>query len=366
MYEYTWYQWLCFFYLYCFFGWIFESSYVSLKEKRLVNRGFLRLPMLPLYGTGAVMMLWVSLPVQDNLLFVYLSGVAAATALEYVTGWGMERLFKVKYWDYSSQKFNLNGYICLTSSIAWGFLTLFLTEVIHKPIEHWVLGLSEQTAIIVVSAVTLCFVYDTVQSVRAALSLAKVLDAMTRMRTELEDIQVQMALLRDETGQRLEDVKEEAAQKLESVRTEAATVAGWLVGEAAERAASLRDGAVERAASLRDGAAERAASLRDGAVEQAAFLKDEALFCAQQFKTGTAKKAMRLKDEAMLCKDTGEERIRELSRRVAELARKRQHLALHMDFYRKGILRGNPTASSVRFGAALKELRQIAEKRKRK
>ena len=152
----------------------------------------------------------------------------------------------------------------------------------------------------------------------------------------------------------------------ESVRTEAATVAGWLVGEAAERAASLRDGAVERASSLKDGAAERAASLRDGAVEQAAFLKDEALFCAQQFKTGTAKKAMRLKDEAMLYKDTGEERIRELSRRVAELARKRQHLALHMDFYRKGILRGNPTASSVRFGAALKELRQIAEKRKRK
>lgn len=123
---------------------------------------------------------------------------------------------------------------------------------------------------------------------------------------------------------------------------------------------------MERASSLKDGAAERAASLRDGAVEQAAFLKDEALFCAQQFKTGTAKKAMRLKDEAMLYKDTGEERIRELSRRVAELARKRQHLALHMDFYRKGILRGNPTASSVRFGAALKELRQIAEKRKRK
>lgn len=355
MYEYTWYQWLCFFYLYCFFGWIFESSYVSLKERRLVNRGFLRLPMLPLYGTGAVMMLWVSLPVQDNLLFVYLSGVAAATALEYVTGWGMERLFKVKYWDYSSQKFNLNGYICLSSSIAWGFLTLFLTEVIHRPIEQWVLGLSEQTAVIVVSAVTICFVYDTVQSVRAALSLAKVLDAMTRMRAELEDIQVQMAHLRDETGQKLEDVKEEAAQKLESVKTEAATVAGWLVG-----------GAAERATSLREGAAERATILREGAVQQAAFLKDEALFRAQQLKTGTVKKAVRLKDEAMLCKDAGEERIRELSKRLAELAHKRQHLALHMDFYRKGILRGNPTASSARFGAALKELRQIAEKRKGK
>ena len=82
MYEYAWYQWLTFFFIYCFFGWIFESSYVSLKKKHFVNRGFLRLPMLPLYGTGAVMMLWVSLPVKDNLFLVYLSGVVAATILE--------------------------------------------------------------------------------------------------------------------------------------------------------------------------------------------------------------------------------------------------------------------------------------------
>ena len=82
MYTYTWYQWLTFFYLYCFFGWIFESTYVSLKQKRFVNRGFLRLPMLPLYGSGAVMMLWVSLPFQDSLILTYISGVIGATALE--------------------------------------------------------------------------------------------------------------------------------------------------------------------------------------------------------------------------------------------------------------------------------------------
>ena len=87
MYTYPWYHWITFFYLYCFFGWIFESTYVSLKERHFVNRGFLRLPMLPLYGTGAVMMLWVSLPVKDNLFLVYLFGVIAATILEYVTGY---------------------------------------------------------------------------------------------------------------------------------------------------------------------------------------------------------------------------------------------------------------------------------------
>ena len=89
MYEYTWYQWLSFFYIYCFFGWIFESTYVSLKQHRFVNRGFLRLPMLPLYGTGAVMMLWVSLPFKSSLVMVYISGVIGATILEYVTALAM-------------------------------------------------------------------------------------------------------------------------------------------------------------------------------------------------------------------------------------------------------------------------------------
>lgn len=84
MYQYTWYQWLFIFYLYCFLGWIFESSYVSLKERRPVNRGFLRLPLLPLYGTGAVMMLWVSLPLREHLLLVFLAGMTASTALEYI------------------------------------------------------------------------------------------------------------------------------------------------------------------------------------------------------------------------------------------------------------------------------------------
>ena len=67
MYTYAWYHWITFFYLYCFFGWIFESTYVSFKQHHFVNRGFLRLPMLPLYGSGAILLLWVSLPYQDNL-----------------------------------------------------------------------------------------------------------------------------------------------------------------------------------------------------------------------------------------------------------------------------------------------------------
>mgnify|MGYP001154254082 FL=1 len=266
MYTYTWYQWLTFFYLYCFFGWIFESAYVSLKQKRFVNRGFLRLPMLPLYGTGAVMMLWVSLPFKSSLVMVYISGVIGATILEYVTGWGMERLFKMKYWDYSNQRFNLNGYICLTSSVAWGFLTIFLTEVIHKPIERWVLHVPTMIGIPCLSVITVVFIIDTAESVRTALDLAKVLDAMTKMKAELDDVQVQLALLKAETEQKLEEAKEDTAVKLETLRVEAAGKAALLRNETAERAAQLKYETTERAAKLRLETALKAAQLKEHSI----------------------------------------------------------------------------------------------------
>ena len=135
MYHYTFIQWLFFFYFYCFFGWIFESTYVSICKRKFVNRGFMRGPFLPIYGSGAIMMLVVSMPFQDNLILTYLAGCVGATVLELVTGLTMEALFKVRYWDYSNQKFNYKGVICLSSTLAWGFLTLFMTQFLHKIVE---------------------------------------------------------------------------------------------------------------------------------------------------------------------------------------------------------------------------------------
>jgi uncharacterized membrane protein len=228
MYKYTWYQWILFFYIYCFLGWVFESAYVSLRKRHFVNRGFLQLPLLPLYGTGAVMMLWLSLPLKDNLILVYLAGVLGATVLEYVTGWGMEQLFKIKYWDYSDQRFNFHGYICLSSSIAWGFLTILLTEVIHRPIEYYVLGLPAAVALTCTLSISLLFALDSIHSIKTALDFAKVLDTVTRMRAELEEMQVQMALLKAETNDRMDEMREETAERLDAFKAEAEEAAGRL------------------------------------------------------------------------------------------------------------------------------------------
>ena len=402
MYEYSWYQWLTFFFIYCFFGWIFESTYVSLKKRQFVNRGFLRLPLLPLYGTGAVMMLWVSLPVKDNLFLVYVSGVVAATVLEYVTGWGMERLFKMKYWDYSNQRFNVKGYICLSSSIAWGFLTILLTEVIHRPIERYVLGLPLMVDLVCVIVVSLLFAADTAESVKAALDLAKVLDAMTNMRAELDDIQVQMALLKAETVQRMEEAREEASQKLGQVMSEAASRTSALKEGAAERLNVIVENTVERMGDLMEDTAERVGVLVEGTAdkvartaERLAELTEDAAArvsatLGQKDMSGLdeAGKEGGLREEAGTdggCRDRKagtdgcgwdeesarhafaaerRERIAALSRRLSAITEKRHSLSSRMGYYRRSLLKGNPTASSSRFAEALKELREIANRKK--
>lgn len=209
MYTYSLPEWLMFFYIYCVVGWIFESTYVSLLQKRFVNRGFLRIPMLPLYGSGAIMMLWVSIPVRENLVLTFFAGMIGATILEYVVGISMEAIFKVKYWDYSNQKFNFQGVICLSSSIAWGVLTILLTRVIHKPIESWVLGLPDWLLYVLTGVISVIFIMDTVESVRAALDLSKVLTKMTEKKQELdalrERLDLQLALGKMEVRDHLEE-----------------------------------------------------------------------------------------------------------------------------------------------------------------
>lgn len=216
MYTYNVVQWLLFFYTYCFFGWIFESTYVSLKSRKFVNRGFMHGPMLPLYGTGAITVLFVALPLRNNYIAQYFAGAVAATILEYITGVLMEALFKVRYWDYSNQKFNINGHISLWSSIAWGFLTLFLVDLIHKPIEGIILGINHEVATVIALVITVVAASDFTASFREALALKDMLLYLEKAKDELDDVKnrlsrrmdVVAAVVDEEINQNIEKIKE--------------------------------------------------------------------------------------------------------------------------------------------------------------
>lgn len=286
MYYYSWNQWITFFFIYSFLGWVWESCYVSIKSHRWVNRGFLRMPMLPLYGSGATIMLLLTLPFPGNYVLQYCLGVIGPTILEYFTGWAMEKLFKMRYWDYSNQRFNIKGYICLTSSIAWGFFTLLMTYVLHPPIEHFVLNkIPPVVDYVVIAVVGVLFVLDTIESAKVAVDVGKALEKMTDIRAQIDDIQVQLSLLKSQ-------------------------------------------------------AARIASEKKEAAIDKVYAAKNSAKITAQD-----------AKEEAV-------QKMAVLAAKLDELNLNRESITKGMSIFHRGLLRGNPTAASDRFGAALKELKE--------
>lgn len=121
--------------IYSFFGWVWETCYVSVKSGKFVNRGFINGPLCTIYGFGAVSVYAILRPFSDNILYLYVGGVVVATALEYVTAVLMESIFHTSWWDYSDNKFNFQGRICLGASLGWGFFTVLLFKVLHPVVE---------------------------------------------------------------------------------------------------------------------------------------------------------------------------------------------------------------------------------------
>ncbi len=233
MYSYTIIQWMFFFYVYSFAGWCIESTYVSIQSRKLTNRGFMRGPFLPLYGSGATMMLVVSMPFQDNIVLTYLAGCVGATVLEYVTGVVMEALFHMRYWDYSDMKFNFQGHVCLGTSLAWGGLTILMTEFVHLPVEAFMLAIPQRPLIIGTQVVTVFIFVDFALSFKAAIDLRDVLKKMEHAKEEMVRIQKRLDALISTTGQgmaesmgnmrddmalRMEDLKSSIEVKLEALK----------------------------------------------------------------------------------------------------------------------------------------------------
>lgn len=120
------------FILYSFLGWIWESIYCTIKEKRWQDRGFLFGPVCPIYGASVVVasMIFSSIPVLRSPDFpvwaVFLICMLVSAVAEYATSWVLEKRFHARWWDYSRMPFNINGRICLPASIGFGLVGILI------------------------------------------------------------------------------------------------------------------------------------------------------------------------------------------------------------------------------------------------
>lgn len=319
MYHYSVIQWLFFFYFYSFCGWCIESAYVSVRMKKLTNRGFMRGPFLPLYGSGALMMLVVSMPFQDNVVKTYLAGCAGATVLEYITGVTMETLFKVRYWDYSDKKFNFQGHICLGTTISWGFLTILMTEIVHVPIEKMMLAFPSQILTIVTIIVTVVIVSDFVLAFKTAIDLRNVLVKMEKAREEMVHIQKRLDVIIALANAEWENRKEE-----------------WTEGITAKKDA------------FTEGMSVRIEDLKTGIESKLTSIKNMA-----QSKPSRYLESVR-------------EEIAELKTKYTSNVETKDRMSGIRNFFQRAMIRSNPSMTSDKYKESLEELQHNARDNNKK
>ena len=359
--EYTLSQWILFFYIYCFLGWVWESAYVSVCRRKLVNRGFLKGPFLPIYGSGAICILVVTIPVRGNIPAMCIVGMVSATVLEYVTGYVMERLFGVRYWDYSDKFLNLQGYVCLMSTLCWGVMTVLVVDVLHVRIEELVLAVEERYVQLIVLVMTPVLTVDFVTSFNAALRLRDLLVRSERLTEELrrlgekkEELEAALsgaggraraqiaqelrelyisagekkarlqdaysdsirgllrrnptavstqhresfARLKHAMSRKLEEFRVEADAHFESFMSSAGERIDVFMTETGERFGEMKNGASEKLGGMYSGASERFGEMKNGASEKLGEMKNGASEKLGERKSRASEKPGERKSEA--------------------------------------------------------------------
>ena len=181
---------------YAFLGWVVEVAFYAVSEGRVVNRGFLNGPICPVYGWGVIVVLAV-LHIAGgifgidtdigtaNVIVLFFIGMVFATLTELIAGFLLDRLFHARWWDYSREKFNFKGYICLRFSIIWGLIIAFVLRVIHPGIQSIVGLIPAGIGLIVLIIIYIVFVTDIILTTLAVLKLNKQLDALDELQKSI-------------------------------------------------------------------------------------------------------------------------------------------------------------------------------------
>ena len=209
---------------YSIIGWCGEMVYCSICQRKLCEkRGFLNGPLCPIYGHGALVVLLCLHGGCKNPLLTFLLGAVLTSLVEYITSFAMEKLFHMRWWDYSQYKFHLNGRVCLLNSTLFGLASVFLCHFANPPISAWLAGLLASGAAVPLSLILLAvYLTDIVLSVRGAIQLGGRLARLHAIYGELsEKLESMTAEARQTVHTKLEERGGELTARLEAVRQEA-------------------------------------------------------------------------------------------------------------------------------------------------
>ncbi len=194
------------FVIYGFLGWVWETAFCSIRAGHFINRGFLNGPIIPVYGFGAVFIIIalslsapyipVHLPLID-IPIVFFAGMIICTILEYITAVILESAFHIRWWDYSKQRFNFQGRICLKSALFFGFMSVVIIYIVQPLISKTIVNIPVQTE----NTLSLIFL------VIITIDLAVTLSSLLHLKTHLENIQSRIENAADDLLEDAEDIR---------------------------------------------------------------------------------------------------------------------------------------------------------------
>ncbi len=238
-----------YFLIYSFLGWVLEVAYHGAVVGKIVNRGFLNGPVCPVYGFGMLGILALlhsvntqNLPLeQTSIPFLFVTGTILCTLVELFAGWLLDQLFHIRWWDYSNQRFNFHGYICLKFSLLWGLAVVLVIRFIHPAFRNFTAAhVLQGWQIGVLLGLYVLYLGDLIVTVMTLVGLNRKIDEVEKARQTMRKLSNGMSAVIGSSAMDAENAAAQAAVRTELARDDLRDKAREGIAQAQENLEAAR------------------------------------------------------------------------------------------------------------------------------
>ena len=208
---------LMYFIIYSVLGWIMESIIRSVIERKIINTGFLKGPVCPIYGIGAIIMLLFLERFQENIIALFFIAIVVLTTWEYLVGVLLEKMFNTKYWDYSHQKFNFQGRICLTNSLFWGVLGVVFVKYIHPFVQGLISKVDMNLLYYIIAITSLVMVVDCISTVIKIKNIKLTLEKADKINKEIKEKLKELRKINKDLKEEKDETKSKTKENIQKL-----------------------------------------------------------------------------------------------------------------------------------------------------
>lgn len=184
---------IAYFIVYSFFGWVMESVLKTVVQKKPVNSGFLYGPFCPIYGFGAIIMFLFLQGFKEKPILLFIIAFFVLSIWEYIVGWMLEKIFHAKYWDYTQNRFNIKGRVCLMNSLFWGFLGVVFIRYIHPFIVEKIDIIKINDLLFLTVTLSIIMIVDLITSIikvkNITIKLEKLKEITTSIKEKIDELE---------------------------------------------------------------------------------------------------------------------------------------------------------------------------------